>query len=68
MTVQIIPVNDNKAPVFDHIGIFKKIALRSVLIPIPLALLIWLISGRREFFSWYFLFMFLGSVPNSKTG
>ena len=44
MTVQIIPVNDDKAPVFDHKGIFKKIALRSVLIPIPLALLIWLIS------------------------
>ena len=65
MTVQITPVNDDKAPVFDHMGIFKKITLRSVLIPIPLALLIWLISGRREFFSWYFLFMFLVFVINT---
>ncbi|STZ04899.1 Uncharacterised protein [Moraxella osloensis] len=58
MTVQIIPVNDDKAPVFDHKGIFKKIALRSVLIPIPLALLIWLISGRREFFLGIFYLCF----------
>lgn len=65
MTVQIIPVADEKAPVFTHKGMLKNMFIRPFIIALPLALIMWAIAKFQDFFTWYIVLLFVVFAVNA---